>query len=84
MLTFANCCLRLTNVNDVWKNLNWCIVVDTKKIRKEPYLMMEKDNKEETSLSDVAIVPNHAKEGHRTISVFCPRGIPYLEMRGNV
>ena len=31
LLTFANCCLRLTNVNDAWKNLNWCIVVDTKK-----------------------------------------------------
>ena len=68
-LTFVNCCLCLTNVNDAWKNLNWCIVVDTKKIGKEPYLMREKD-KEETSSSDAAIVPNHMKEGHRTISVF--------------
>ena len=83
LLTFVNCCPHLTNVNDAWKNLNWCIVVNTKKIGKEPYLMMEKD-KEETSSSDAVIVPNRMKEGHRTISVFCLRGIPYLEMQGNV
>ena len=45
--------------------------------------MKEKD-KEETSSSDAAIVPNRMKEGHRTISVFCLRGIPYLGMQGNV
>ena len=57
-----------------------------KKIGREPYLLttMEKDNKEETSSSDAVIVPNCMKEGHQTISVFCPRGIPYLGMRGNV
>ena len=44
---------------------------------------MEKD-KEETSLSDADIVPNCMKEDHRTISVFCLRGIPYLGIQGNV
>ena len=83
MLTFANCCLCLINVNDAWQNSNWCMVVDTKGIGKELHVM-EKDKEEKTSLSDADIVPNRMKEGHRTISVFCLRGIPYLGIQGNV
>ena len=83
---FANFCELLSTLDQCQRCMEEFELVHHcrhKKIGKEPYLMMEKD-KEETSSSDAAIVPNRMKEGHRTISVFCLRGIPYLGMQGNV